>query len=129
MPKHVIEADEFRLTAELPFSKAIKKGHHLYISGTASFNERGEFVGKDDVYRQTQQTLQNILALIRKAGGTIEHIVKIQVYLKSISDYEVMNQAYRVFFGKVSFPARTTVEANLVCEDFLVEMDAEAILE
>ena len=127
--RHVIEKKEFRLPAGLPFSRAIKKGHHLYISGTASFNERGEFVGQNDVYKQTQQTLKNILALVKKAGGTIEHIVKINIYLKSISDYDVMNQAYKAFFGKVPFPARTTVEANLVYPNCLVEIDAEAILE
>lgn len=91
MANHIIETEEFKLPPGLPFSKAIKKGSHLYISGTASFNERGEFVGKNDVYKQTQQTLQNILALTKKAGGTIEHIVKINIYLKSISDYEAMN--------------------------------------
>lgn len=129
MERQIIETDDFKLPSELPFSKAIKKGHHLYISGTASINEKGEFVGEGDVYKQTQQTLKNILALVKKAGGTVENIVKINIYLKSISDYEVMNQAYEAFFDNVPFPARTTVEANLVKQDFLIEMDGEAILE
>jgi 2-iminobutanoate/2-iminopropanoate deaminase len=129
MENNIIETNDFKLPAGLPFSKAIKKGGHLYISGTAAFNEKGEFVGKGNVYKQTQQTLQNILALVKKAGGTKEHIAKINIYLKSISDYEVMNQAYTIFFDKAAFPARTTVEANLVYEDFLVEIDAEAIIE
>jgi 2-iminobutanoate/2-iminopropanoate deaminase len=129
MTKQIIETTEFKLPVGLPFSQAIKKGHHIFISGTASVNEKGEFVGKSDIYKQTQQTLKNILALVKKAGGTIEHIVKINIYLRSISDYEAMNQAYKDFFDKVPFPARTTVEANLVYQDFLVEMDAEAVLE
>jgi enamine deaminase RidA (YjgF/YER057c/UK114 family) len=56
-------------------------------------------------------------------------LVKVNIYLKPISDYEAMNQAYTIFFEKVPFPARATIETNLVYENFLVEMDAEAIIE
>ena len=80
MAKEVLETAEFKLPLGLPFSKGIKKGDHIFVSGSASFNERGEFVGEDDIYKQTQQTLKNILAVIKSAGGTIEDIVKINIY-------------------------------------------------
>jgi len=129
MRKQVIKSAKFKLPPGLPFSKGVKKGHHLYVSGTTSFNEEGEFVGEGDVYKQTQQTLHNVASVVESAGGTFEDIVKINIFLKSASDFETMNRAYRDFFGETSFPARTTIEANLAWESFLIEIEAEAILE
>ena len=129
MAKEVLETAEFKLPLGLPFSKGIKKGDHIFVSGSASFNERGEFVGEDDIYKQTQQTLKNILAVIKSAGGNIEDVVKINIYLKSKSDWGILNQAYKDFFGNLPMPARTTIETNLTQDNFLVEIDAEAILE
>ena len=128
MTKEIIETTEFKLPPGLPFSKGIKKGKYIHVSGSASLNERGEFVGEGDVYKQTQQTLKNILAVVKSAGGTIEDIVKMNVYLKSMADYDRMNQAYKEFFGDVPMPARTAIEAKLVYDYFLVEIEAEAIL-
>jgi len=129
MSKEIIETAEFKLPPGLPFSKGIKKGHHVYVSGTISFNEKGEFVGEGDIYKQTQRTLQNVVAVVEEAGGTVEDIVKINIFLRSISDFDGMNRAYTDFFGTASFPARTTIEAKLAREAFLIEIDAEAILE
>jgi 2-iminobutanoate/2-iminopropanoate deaminase len=128
MPKEVIETSKFKLPPGLPFSMGIKKGSHVYVSGTTSFNELGEFVGEGDIYKQTQQTLKNVLAVVERAGGTIEDIVKVTIFLKSMSDFDTMNRAYKDFFGKVSFPSRTTIETNLALKSFLIEIDAEAIL-
>jgi len=129
MTKEIIETTEFKLPPRLPFSKATKKGNYIHVSGSASLNQRGEFVGEGDIYKQTQQTLKNILAVVKSAGGTIEDIVKMNVYLKSMSDYDRMNQAYKEFFGNLPMPARTAIEAKLVYDYFLVEIEAEAILE
>ncbi len=129
MAKEIIETAGYKLPPGLPFSKGIKKGHHVYVSGATPFNEKGEFVGEGDVFKQTKQTLQNVLEVVESAGGSIEDIVRMRVYLKSASDFEAMNQAYRDFFGNVPFPARTTIEANLALEQLLVEIDADAILE
>ncbi len=128
MSKQVIETTKFKLPPGLPFSKGIRKGNHVYVSGTVSFNEAGDFVGEGDIYQQTRQTLENVIAVVESAGGSVEDIVKINIFLKSISDYETMNRAYAEVFDEPSFPARTTVEANLAYEQFLIEIDAEAIL-
>lgn len=128
MSKIQIETAKFKLPPGLPFAKGIKKGNHIYVSGTTSFNEKGEFVGEGDIYIQTRQTLENVAAVVESAGGTVEDIVKINVFLKSVADFDAMNQAYKEFFGRISFPARTTVEANLAHEHFLIEIEAEAIL-
>jgi reactive intermediate/imine deaminase len=129
MAKQVIKTSKIKLPPGLPFSLGVKKGNHVYVSGTTSFNESGEFVGEGDIYTQTIQTLQNVLAVVESAGGSIEDIAQINVFIKSASDFEAMNQAYKDFFGKVSFPSRTTIEANLVQERFLVEINAVAILD
>jgi 2-iminobutanoate/2-iminopropanoate deaminase len=128
MSKQVIETAKFRLPPGLPFPKGIRKGNHIYVSGTVSLNEEGKLVGKGDIYQQTRQTLENLIAVVESAGGSVEDIVKINIFLKSISDFETMNRAYAEFFANTSFPARTTVEANLAHEQFLIEIEAEAIL-
>jgi len=129
MPKECVETSRFILPPGLPFSKGVKKGNHIYVSGTTSLNEKGKFVGIGDIGKQTRQTLENVIAVVESAGGTAEDIVKINIYLKSISDFEAMNRVYMEFFHMSCFPARTTVEANLAHEHFLIEIDAEAILE
>ena len=129
MTKEILETAEFKLPPGLPFSKGVKKGNHIFVSGSASFNGEGEFVGEGNIYKQTQQTLKNILAVVKRAGGNIEDIVKINIYLKDKSDWGILNQAYKDFFGNLPMPARTAIEANLTQDSFLVEIDAEAILE
>ncbi|NIO09126.1 MAG: hypothetical protein GTO40_14385, partial [Deltaproteobacteria bacterium] len=94
MSKQVIETTKFKLPPGLPFPKGIRKGNHIYVSGTVSLNEAGEFVGEGDIYQQTRQTLENVIAVVESAGGSVEDIVKINIFLKSISDYETMNRAY-----------------------------------
>jgi 2-iminobutanoate/2-iminopropanoate deaminase len=66
--------------------------------------------------------------VIEAAGGTLDDIVKISVFLRSVTDFEEMNRAYKDFFGDVSYPARTTVGVKLAQERMLVEIDAEAVL-
>jgi len=129
MLKNVIDTPKMKLPSGLPFSKAIKKANHVYISGTTSFNELGEFVGEGNIREQTEQVLKNVLALVESAGGNIEDIVKINIYLKSISDFDSMNQVYKEFFSSVSFPSRTTIQAELAQERFMIEVEAEAILD
>jgi 2-iminobutanoate/2-iminopropanoate deaminase len=129
MPKETIDVKKAGQTRKMPFPSGIKKGNHVFVSGAASYNEKGEFVGEGDTYRQTQQTLKNVLSVVDAGGGTLDDIVKVNVFIRSVSDFGEMNRAYMDFFGNVSYPARTTVEANLVREDFLIEIEAEAILD
>ena len=129
MDRETIETAQFTLPPGLPFPKGIKKGHHVYVSGMTAFDEKGEFVGEGDISRQTEQTLRNVVAVVEGAGGTLADIVKINIYLKSASDFEAMNRAYKGFFGKVAFPARTTIEAKLAWDVFLIEIEAEAIVD
>ena len=128
MSKEIIETAAFKLPQGLPFCKGVKKRHHVYVSGAVSVDELGEFVGEGDIYKQTWQTLENILAVIKSAGGAIKDIVKVNICLKSMSDYEEMNKAYKAFFGEIPLPARTAIEAKLVYDHFLVEIDAVGIL-
>ena len=93
------------------------------------FDEKGEFIGEGDIYKQTIQVLKDLVAVVESGGGTIEDIVQTRVFLKSMSDLDTMNQAYKDFFGSTPYPARTTIEVSLALESFLVEIDAVVILD
>jgi reactive intermediate/imine deaminase len=128
MSKEAIDIQEYKLPPGLPLSKGIKKGNLVYVSGSLAFNEDGEFVGEGDIYAQTMQTLKVIGAIVEKAGGTVDDIVKVNVYLKTFADFEGMNRAYKDFFGETTMPARTTTGVKLAQDRFLIEIDAEAVL-
>ncbi len=104
----------------------------IYISGTASVNERGETIHKDDFRSQTNRTFQNITALLESAGATWRDVVKTTVFLKDIKrDYEALNEVRCGFYEKQGlsfYPSSTCVQAPLCREDLLVEIEAQAII-
>jgi 2-iminobutanoate/2-iminopropanoate deaminase len=98
----------------------------LYISGMLAVDAKGNLVGKGDVVAQTERVLENVQAVLEKAGGTFEDVVKVTVYLRRIEDRAAVNTVRKRFFGE-SRPASTLVEiTGLVIPDALVEIDAVA---
>jgi enamine deaminase RidA (YjgF/YER057c/UK114 family) len=103
----------------LPFSPAVKAGGFIYVSGTIS-QEGG------DIRAQTKWCLEDLDRTLKAAGSSLQHAASINVYLKNQGDFAAMNEVYRTFF-KESPPARTTVVADLVIPNGLVEMSAVGI--
>jgi 2-iminobutanoate/2-iminopropanoate deaminase len=98
----------------------------LYISGMLAVDAKGNLVGKGDVVAQTERVLENVQAVLEKAGGTFEDVVKVTVYLRRIGDRAAVNTVRKRFFGE-SRPASTLVEiTGLVIPEALVEIDAVA---
>lgn len=109
-----------------PYSPCIKAGNMIYVSGQAG-------LPADNVKEQTTKTLENIKKLVEAAGGKVSNIVKINVYLQDMKDFNKMNLAYKKFFKDnnitENFPARTTVEAsNLPIGDMFIEIDCIAVI-
>ncbi|WP_435156336.1 Rid family detoxifying hydrolase [Haladaptatus sp. DFWS20] len=110
-----------------PYSQGVRAGDTLYISGYGPVDpETGEDV-EGDVQAETKQVLTNIAATVEEAGGSLDDVVKITVYLTDLDDYDRVNEAYGEQFAEAP-PARVCVEVSRLPDDVRVEMDAIAYL-
>ena len=110
------------------YSRAIKVGNTVYVSGTTAFDEKGELVGIGNMYQQTWQALKNIELGLNKAGAPLAAVVKTIAYVTDISRVLEYSKAYSEFFSKIR-PASTLVEVKqLVDPRMLIEIEAIAVL-
>ena len=109
-----------------PYSPAVKAGGFIYVSGTLAQDDTGAVVGKGDVGAQTRRVIERIRQILTAAGSSLEQVVSATVYLESAADFQSMNGAYREFWP-TDPPTRTTVVADLVLPDALVEIAVMAL--
>jgi 2-iminobutanoate/2-iminopropanoate deaminase len=126
MNKQIIKTDKAP-AAIGPYSQAVKVDNWLFLSGQIPINPATSQLVENNIVKQTEQVLNNIKAVLESAGGTMESIVKTNVYLKDLNDFTAMNEVYARYFTK-DFPARATVQAAKLPKDVLVEIDAIAVL-
>ena len=126
MAKKVIRSPKVAESA-LPLSQATLAGNVLYVGGAVAHDARGQIVGRGDIRAQTKQALENIKALLEAAGGTLLDVTRTTVYLTDLANYAGMNDVYGTYFP-VDPPSRATVRVDLANPDFLVEIQATAVL-
>lgn len=111
------------------YSRAVKAGKHIYVSGTTATNEREEVVGEGDPYKQTIQTIKNIESALQKAGAELKDVVRTRIYVTDISQWEEIGRGHGAYFGDIR-PATSMIEVDaLIDPDMLVEIEAVAILD
>lgn len=111
------------------YSRAVRKGPFVFVSGTTATDDSGAIVGVDDPYMQTIQIISNLEKALKELGASLEDVVRTRIYVKDIDDWEEVGKAHGERFGTIC-PASSMIEvSSLILPEMLVEIEADALID
>lgn len=109
------------------YSRAVRYGDHIYIAGTTATDAAGKVVGAGDPAAQTRYIIEKIARAVNDLGGALGDVVRTRIYVRHVTDWEPVARVHGEYFATIR-PANTLVQAQLVGDEYLVEIEAEAII-
>ena len=129
MPRKILRPEQldFQPRPTYPYSPGTRGGNMVFTAGQVAWGSDGNIVGIGDIEVQTRQTLSNVEAVLREGGASWDDVLKCNVYLKDMKDFQRMNEIFSEIFADRP-PARTTVQTPMAEETMLVEIEAVAYI-
>lgn len=128
MERTNINTNSYRENA-VGYSKAVKIGNCIHVSGTTAVNDEGKIIGLGDPYTQTKEIIKNIESALNLAGASLKDVVRTRIYVTNIDRWKPISKAHHEFFADIR-PATSMVEVKrLIAPEILVEMEVDATID